>query len=183
MMPKENVMNENQILGPNVLTAIVEGSWKAMLAIVKMKMETEYRLPTSNSRSLNMEVTEAEDMTPLSRRLRLHNKPAILQRRKSTFNRIPFSQASSMPSLSLSRTASCSSRCTSRMESSSDARLPGNFDILLGRPNEEKRGDIAIVEVGPMLRAYGSTTHQWCRSALFRKLFRPRLVRNRIGNR
>lgn len=90
--PKQQVINENQRRGPNVLTAIVDGSWKQMLAIVKMKMETEYRLPLSRSRSDNMEVTEALEMTPLSSKLRLHKIPAIVQRRKSTFSLICFSR-------------------------------------------------------------------------------------------
>ncbi|EAT77443.1 hypothetical protein SNOG_15218 [Parastagonospora nodorum SN15] len=66
-MPKQKVMKANQIRGPNVLTAIVDGSWKAMLAIVKMKIETEYLLPTLSSKSLSIEVTEAEEMTPESK--------------------------------------------------------------------------------------------------------------------
>ena len=41
MIPKQTVMKENQMRGPKVRTAIVEGSWKAMLAMVKMKIETE----------------------------------------------------------------------------------------------------------------------------------------------
>jgi hypothetical protein len=38
--PKLKVMKANHIRGPKVRTAIVLGSWKAMLAIVKMKMLT-----------------------------------------------------------------------------------------------------------------------------------------------
>jgi hypothetical protein len=59
MTPKHVVINENQMRGPNVRTAIVDGSWNAMLAMVKMKMETEYRFPTSSSRSESMLVTDA----------------------------------------------------------------------------------------------------------------------------
>jgi hypothetical protein len=38
--PKLKVMKANHLRGPKVRTAIVLGSWKAMLAIVKMKMLT-----------------------------------------------------------------------------------------------------------------------------------------------
>jgi hypothetical protein len=41
MMPKQKVMKLNQILGPNVRTAMVDGSWNAMDAMVKMKIDTE----------------------------------------------------------------------------------------------------------------------------------------------
>lgn len=92
--PKANVIVANHILGPNFLTAIVEGSWKAMLEIVKMKMATLYRFP-DKSRSFNIEVTLAEEMIPESRRLREHKMPAMVQRRRSTFRRKRFSSASS----------------------------------------------------------------------------------------
>jgi len=69
IVPNATVINENQMRGPNFLTAIVEGSWKVMLAIVKMKMLMLNLLPY-RPRSSGMEVTEAEDITPESRRLR-----------------------------------------------------------------------------------------------------------------
>jgi len=130
MMPKQKVMKANQIRGPKVRTAIVDGSWKAMLAIVKINMETEYRLPTFNSRSLSIEVTDALEMTPLSSRLSEHKIPAMLQSRRSTFRRILLRHSSSILSLSPSSSASCCWSCNSRMDSSADCWLDALFFIL-----------------------------------------------------
>lgn len=41
IIPKEIVMNVNQIRGPTTLTAIVAGNWKARLAIVYIIMEMD----------------------------------------------------------------------------------------------------------------------------------------------
>jgi hypothetical protein len=57
----------------------VEGSWKKMLLIVKIKMDIKYRLPV-RSRSSSVDVTEAEEIIPLRCRLRLRSKPAMVQR-------------------------------------------------------------------------------------------------------
>jgi hypothetical protein len=123
-------MKENQILGPKVRTAMVEGSWNAMLAIVKMKMEMEYLLPTSSSRSESMEVTDALEMTPLSRRLSEQRRPAMLQRRRSTFRRMVVRHSSSVLSLSV-KMVSCSSSRSSRTDSSAECWLGGRFVIAL----------------------------------------------------
>ena len=45
MTPKQVVMVAKNRRGPTKRRAIVDGSWKTMLLTVKMKMETEYRLP------------------------------------------------------------------------------------------------------------------------------------------
>ena len=71
--PKQNVMNENHILGPKVRTAIVDGNWNAMLAIVKMKILTDIRSP-SRPISAGIEVTK-------------QRMPAIVHSRKSTLSR------------------------------------------------------------------------------------------------
>ena len=84
--PKATVMKENHSLGPNLRTAIVDGSWKVILAIVKMKMLTEYRFPT-RSKSEIIEVTDAELITPESRRLSEQRMPAMVHNRRSTLRR------------------------------------------------------------------------------------------------
>ena len=86
MTPKATVMKENHSRGPNLRTAIVDGNWKVILAIVKMKMLTEYRFPVS-SKSEIMEVTDAELITPESRRLSEQRMPAMVHNRRSTFLR------------------------------------------------------------------------------------------------
>lgn len=90
MRPKQKVIRERKILGPTNRTQIVAGSWKTMLLTVKMNMLTEYLLPV-RSRSDNILVTEADEMTPESSRFRLHRRPAMLQRRRSTLRRNRFS--------------------------------------------------------------------------------------------
>ena len=77
--PKPKVMIAKKILGPRMRTARVAGSWKQTLAAVKIKMETEYRLPWFNPRSFNMLVTDALEIIPLSNKLRLHNRPPMVQ--------------------------------------------------------------------------------------------------------
>jgi hypothetical protein len=91
--PKLNVMKANHLLGPKVRTAIVLGSWKAILAIVKMKMLTLYLFPV-RSKSVSIDVTEADEMTPESRRFKEQRTPAIVQRRMSTLRRRRRSNAS-----------------------------------------------------------------------------------------
>lgn len=88
-------MNENHMRGPNVLTATVEGRLKAMLAMVNMNMDTEYRFPTSNCKSLSIDVTAALEMTPESSRLREQSNPAIEHSRISTLRRNFFCSATS----------------------------------------------------------------------------------------
>ena len=83
--PKPKVTKEKKMRGPMRRTAMVAGSWKHTPATVKMRMETEKRLPWSKPRSLSMLVTEALEMRPLSRRLRLHNRPAMVHSLMSTF--------------------------------------------------------------------------------------------------
>jgi hypothetical protein len=51
----------------------VEGSWKKMLLIVKIKMDIKYRLPV-RSWSSSIDVTEAEEI------ILLRCKPAMVQR-------------------------------------------------------------------------------------------------------
>lgn len=84
--PKVTVIPANQILGPNSLTAMVDGSWNVTLAMVKMKIATEYLFPSS-PRSPIILVTEALEMTPLSSRRRLHRMAAMVHRRRSTLRR------------------------------------------------------------------------------------------------
>ncbi len=88
MRPNRNVMLLNQMRGPKVRTATVQGSWNAMLDRVKTKMATEKRLPWSKPKSESIEVTDALEMTPLSRRSRLQRIPAIVHSRRSTFSRM-----------------------------------------------------------------------------------------------
>ena len=131
MMPKQKVIKANQIRGPKVRTAIVDGNWKAMLAIVKMKIETEYLLPMSSSRSLSIDVTDALDITPLSSRLSEHKIPAMLQSRRSTFMRMLLRHSSSILSLSWSSDSSYVSSCTSRIDSSAECWLAALFVMFL----------------------------------------------------
>lgn len=143
MMPKQNVMNANQILGPNVLTAMVDGSWNAILAMVKIKMDTEYRLPTSSSKSLSMDVTEADEMTPLSSRFKLQRMPAMVQRRRSTFNLMLSAHSASIPSLSGGMIAWCSSCWTSWMDSSTEVWLGEVFMLVAaGDVRKEAREEV-----------------------------------------
>jgi hypothetical protein len=65
---------------------MVAGSWKAMLEMVKIKMLTEYRFPV-RSRSDNIDVTEAELMTPESSRFKEQSMPAMEHKRRSIFRR------------------------------------------------------------------------------------------------
>ena len=83
--PKAKVTNEKNIRGPTRRTAMVAGSWKHTPDTVKMRIEMEKRLPWFSPRSLCMLVTEALEIRPLSRRLRLHSKPAMVQSLMSTF--------------------------------------------------------------------------------------------------
>ena len=126
-------MTLNQIRGPNVRTAIVDGSWKTMLEIVKMKIETENRFPV-RSRSLIIEVTEADDITPESRRFRLHNRPAMVQRRRSTFSRNRRSAAVMTAGIGVSpfRARSCDRVDCRRGLSSSSSEEEGAFIVLVG---------------------------------------------------
>jgi len=84
-MPKQVVMLAKKRRGPMKRKRIVDGSWKVMLATVNMNIETEYLFPL-RSRSSSIDVTEAEEMMPLSSKLRLHSRPAMVQRRRSTLN-------------------------------------------------------------------------------------------------
>ncbi|OJD20912.1 hypothetical protein ACJ73_07749 [Blastomyces percursus] len=84
--PKQTVIRENHRRGPTKRTAIVDGSWKTTLDMVKMKIATEYRFPSS-ARSGIMLVTEAEEMMPESRRFKLHRIPEMVHSRRSTFRR------------------------------------------------------------------------------------------------
>jgi len=86
IVPNATVMEENQILGPNRRTAIVAGSWKVIDAMVKMKMLMLNLFPY-RPRSSGIEVTEAEEMTPESSRLREQRIPAIVHKRRSTLRR------------------------------------------------------------------------------------------------
>ena len=83
--PKPKVTTEKNMRGPMRRTAMVAGSWKHMPDTVKMRMEREKRLPWSNPRSLSMLVTEALEIRLLSRRSRLHNRPAMVHSLISTF--------------------------------------------------------------------------------------------------
>jgi hypothetical protein len=83
MIPKPTVMRENITLGPSILTRIVAGIWKATLATVYTRMETDchihqlpiassityreltYRFPTPNPRSSKMLATLALEIIPL----------------------------------------------------------------------------------------------------------------------
>jgi hypothetical protein len=85
MRPKQVVIVAKKRRGPMKRRRIVEGSWKMMLLRVNIQMETEYRFPVK-SRSLSIDVTEAEEMMPLSSKLRLQSRPAIVQRRRSTLS-------------------------------------------------------------------------------------------------
>jgi hypothetical protein len=76
--PTQNVTVAKNTRGPTTRTGIVEGSWNTILLTVKMNMAMEKRLPV-RSRSFGIEVTEADEIMPLSRRLRLHRRPAIEQ--------------------------------------------------------------------------------------------------------
>ncbi|KAI5285569.1 hypothetical protein KEM55_000603 [Ascosphaera atra] len=53
-------------------------------------MEAEKRAPASD-RSLGIDVTEADDRMPESRRFRLQSTPAIVHSRRSTLRRSRFS--------------------------------------------------------------------------------------------
>ncbi len=88
--PKQTVTVAKNRRGPTMRTSIVEGSWNIMLLTVKMKIDTEKRSPVS-PRSCGIDVTAADEMIPLSRRLRLHSRPAIVQSRRSTLRLIRFS--------------------------------------------------------------------------------------------
>lgn len=83
--PKPNVAKEKKIRGPIRRTATVAGSWKHTPDTVKIRIETENRLPWSSPRSLSILVTEALEIRPLSSRSRLHSKPAIVHNLRSTF--------------------------------------------------------------------------------------------------
>lgn len=63
-----------------------------MEAIVKMKMLTLYLFPVS-SRSVSIEVTDAELIIPESRRLREQRMPAIVQSLRSILRRSRFSNS------------------------------------------------------------------------------------------
>lgn len=93
--PNPIVMTGKNLLGPYVRTAIVAGSWKTMLANVKMNMLTQYLLP-DKPRSSRIEVTLAELMIPLSRRFRDARIAAIEHSRRSTFSRTRRSSWGSM---------------------------------------------------------------------------------------
>ena len=85
--PKLVVMTAKKIGGPTNLMTTVAGSWKQIEETVNMKIAIEYRSPVKD-KSESIDVTAAEDMMPLSKRFKLHSKPAIEQSRISTFRRI-----------------------------------------------------------------------------------------------
>jgi len=62
---------------------IVGGSWNRMLEMVNMKIGTEWLL-LRRSRSASIDVTEVDEMMPLSRRLKLQINLATVHRRIST---------------------------------------------------------------------------------------------------
>lgn len=93
--PKQKVAVAKKGRGPTMRTRTVEGNWNIMLLTVKMKIDTEKRLPVS-PRSCGIDVTEAEERIPLSSRLRLQRRPAIVQSRKSKWSLRRFSTAESL---------------------------------------------------------------------------------------
>lgn len=82
--PKAVVVQAKKMGGPIKRIIRVAGSCAQMDATVKMKIATENLLPV-RPKSSGIEVTEAEDMMPLSSRLRLQSSPAIVHNRRSTF--------------------------------------------------------------------------------------------------
>lgn len=107
-IPKAQVIVGKNSLGPNLRTAMVDGSWNTIEEIVKMNILTLYRLPC-RSRSSRIDVTLADEMIPLSSKLREQRMAAIEHNRRSILRRSRFSSLRSIFELTSTLWSSSSS--------------------------------------------------------------------------
>ncbi len=68
-----------------------------MLLTVKMEIDTEKPV-AGQSKVFGIDVPAADEMVPLSRRLRLHSRQAIIQSRRSTLRVMRFPALTACPS-------------------------------------------------------------------------------------